>query len=729
MPELPPRDCPSPAAITRPTEADPALAVRPFTVLVLEDGPAESSSWQQLLAGLTVAPCRIVHRGYTAGLPAGSDVPDLALLALHGAVLDGLAVLSQVSAWLPDIPLVVLGDREDEAFALQTVRLGAQDYLPRSQATSPALVRALRLALERHRLRRPRSGYYPRPRTQEPCVCSVFDKSPDGLLVIDGQGAVRYANPAARLLFHDRGEELVGSLFDHPTLPGECRELELAGKQGGPVIAEMLVQEIVWEGRPAFLASLRDITPHKRRLSDLELVHKRHQHQASHDVLTGLPNRQLLYDRLHQAIALARRHDQQVAVLFLDLDGFKQVNDTLGHPGGDELLRRAAQRLRTCVRRASDTVARLGGDEFTIVLGEVLRSLDFALVAQKILRELARPFVIDNQELFVSASIGIALYPADGLDCETLVHNADLAMYRAKRLGKNNCQLFETSLDTSSLERLEQENDLRKALDREELVLHYQPQFDLGTEAVLGVEALVRWQHPERGLVAPADFMPLAETMGLATAIDRWVLQAACLQNRLWQDAGYPPVCLFVNLSLQLFREQGLAEGIARTLEEIGLPPQYLAVEITESHAMHNMEQTITTLRELDQVGVQLSIANFGFGYSSLNQLKCFPIDVLKIDRSLVRPLPEDNTALAIIRSIVDLGHGQGWKVFAEGVESPEQLDLLRAMDCDGVQGFYCGRPLPHGRITNLLQAGGRMPRRAAPAGLHYTAPGAAALR
>jgi diguanylate cyclase (GGDEF)-like protein len=691
--------------MSEPTISVPPAADRDGVLLLAHDGPADPSRWESLLAGLLFSggplACHALPLSALAGpLPSPEPVA-LVLLVLSGATPDPRAALHQVQARLPGLPVVVLVHRDDEALALQLIRAGAEDCLPHTEARAQghALARAVRHALARRRAhtRGPAAGALFR---------SLVNNSADGMVLVDDRGVVRFANPAARALFAGREADLVGSAFGFRLAAGARVEVELLGAGGTPTAAEMLVAALDWQGRPAFLVTLRDVTPHRRRVADLEQAQRRHQHQACHDPLTGLPNRQLLHDRLQLAAAHARRHQQQVAVLFIDLDGFKDVNDTLGHPAGDVLLQRVAQRLRACVRRASDTVARLGGDEFVVVLGEVNRSLDFALMAQKIVRELGRPFAVDGQDVRVTASIGISLFPYDGADPEALVRKADLAMYKAKRLGKNNCQLFETALDTSRLERLEQEAGLRQALDRGQFLLYYQPQFDLASQTLVGVEALVRWQHPERGLVLPGDFMPLAEGSGLMAAIDCWVLEEACRQGRAWLDDGFAPVPVVVNLSLPRFREPGLARSVARALDEARLPPGQLGLEITESMAMHNREETAATLSELDDLGVQLSIADFGFGYSSLGHLESLPADVLKIDRSVVRPLPEDGAAEALTRSIVGLGHHLGWKVFAEGVETREQVDLLRSLSCDGIQGFYWGEPLPPAHLADLLPRG-----------------------
>lgn len=428
-------------------------------------------------------------------------------------------------------------------------------------------------------------------------------------------------------------------------------------------------------------------------------------HLAHYDALTGLPNRLLFRDRLQEAVAHAQQRNRMMAILLLDLDRFKTINDTLGHSAGDALLKAAAGRLSGCVRQG-DTVARLGGDEFTLILQDVRHVEDVASIAQKVLRVLAQPIAISGHEMFVSASIGISLYPFDD-EPGKLLKNADAAMYRAKEQGRNTYQFYTLDINERSLERLRLETSLRYALERNELEVHYQPQFCLHSGAVVGVEALIRWRHPEWGLVPPQHFIPLAEETGLIVAIGEWVLKAACAQGRVWRDAKLP-VRIAVNVSAQQCRRGGFVSAVARALGETGLDPKYLELEITESALMRDIDKTIQSLGALTQLGVAIAIDDFGIGYSSLSYLKRFPIDALKIDRSFVCGLPDGEDDVAIARAVIALAHSLDLKVIAEGVEKEEQAQFLRAHGCHQAQGHWFSRPLLADAMTDLLAAGRR---------------------
>ncbi len=432
-------------------------------------------------------------------------------------------------------------------------------------------------------------------------------------------------------------------------------------------------------------------------------------HQASHDRLTGLPNRLLFDERLSLALAHAHQWGEMLAVMFLDLDRFKIINDTLGHASGDLLLQQVAQRLAKCLKQ-NDTIARWGGDEFTLILPQVKSAHDATKIAQRIIKALKTSFECNGQELHVTTSIGIALAPYDGEDAETLLKNADTAMYRAKQQGKNDFQLYAADMNTQALDQLVLANDLYRALNRGEFVLHYQPQVNLKTRQIVAMEALVRWQHPERGLIPPSHFIPLAEETGQINAIGEWVLQTACAQNRAWQEAGLPPIRVAVNLSARQFQQQNLAQLIDRVLTETRLEAQYLEVEITETIAMQDVNVTISVLEKLQAMGTYISIDDFGTGYSSLATLKQFPLNTLKIDRAFVKDLMTDAKDAALIRAIVALGHGLDLIVIAEGVETAEQQEFLCSVGCDAMQGYWFSKPLPaeaaaqcqHQRLSDL---------------------------
>jgi diguanylate cyclase (GGDEF)-like protein/PAS domain S-box-containing protein len=442
--------------------------------------------------------------------------------------------------------------------------------------------------------------------------------------------------------------------------------------------------------------SFRDVTARIHSENQLNFL-------ATHDALTNLPNRTLLIDRLGQSIARLDWQKRKVAVLFLDMDRFKVINDTLGHTVGDILLKAVAERLTASVRNG-DTVARLGGDEFIIVLADIAYAEDVTKVAEKIIHSLSKPFNLEVNELFITTSIGISLYPDDGKQSETLLKNADTAMYRAKEQGRNNYQYYSSAMNVSSFERLMMETSLRQALEKGEFLLHYQPQVDLVTNQIIGTETLIRWKHPTMGLVSPAKFIPLAEETGLIVSIGEWVLRTACLQNKAWQAAGLPPIRNSVNVSGIQFRRTNLVETIRRVLDETGLAPQYLEIELTESILMKNEEKMIAAIDALHEMGVYISIDDFGTGYSSLSYLKRFAINSLKIDQSFIREITVNPEDAAIVAAIVTLAHSLKLKVIAEAVETDDQLEFLRTLKCDEMQGYLFSKPLPAEDIVELLK-------------------------
>jgi diguanylate cyclase (GGDEF)-like protein len=432
-------------------------------------------------------------------------------------------------------------------------------------------------------------------------------------------------------------------------------------------------------------------------------VEEKIRYQALHDLLTGLPNRLLFYELLTKALYNATRNQESLAVMFLDLDRFKLINDTLGHTLGDKLLRSVAQRLQDSLR-GGDTIARWGGDEFIILLPHITYVEEVTQVAERILQALEKPFEIEEHELYISASLGITLLNDQSLDVETLIQHADAALYYAKDAGRNNYQFYSTSLSTQTPELLSLEKSLRYALERNELQVYYQPRINIATGKITGMEALLRWHHPEMGKIAPSVFIPLAEASGLIVSIGEWVLQTACRQNKVWQEAGFPPITIAVNLSLKQFRQPQLVETLTRILQETGLEPNFLELEITESVAIEDLEFTKNVLHELRRMGIHLSIDDFGTGHSSLSRLQMLPLHHLKIDQSFVRELTTDHKVAHIVRAIVSLGKNLGLRLTAEGVEKPEELEFLRSINCEDVQGFLFYRPLSAEQATEVLQ-------------------------
>jgi len=437
-------------------------------------------------------------------------------------------------------------------------------------------------------------------------------------------------------------------------------------------------------------------------LSSNKQAQEKLNHLAYHDALTDLPNQVLFKDRLKQAIALSRRNDQMQAVLLLNLDRFKTINDSLGYTAGDRLLQSVAQRLTSCVRE-SDTVARFGSDEFAILLTQIPRAQDAANSARAIKSALDQAFLFEDQEIFVSSSIGISVYPHDGRDTAGLLKTAGVALDRAKTLGGDSYQFYTAGGTTRALKQLVLESNMRPGLERSEFVVQYQPQVDIRGFQLVGMEALVRWQHPSLGLLYPKEFVPLAEESGLIIALGDWVMRVACAQNKAWQDAGLMPMRLSVNFSARQFQQQTFISDVAQILKDTNLDPRWLELELTESSIMKDPEEAIEKLHELKLMGVKVAIDDFGTGYSSLNYLKRFPIDTLKIDRSFVSDVCKDPHDTAIVRAIINLGHALDLTVVAEGVETKEQLQYLNALECDVVQGFLFSKSLSTAAFEELL--------------------------
>jgi diguanylate cyclase (GGDEF)-like protein len=465
--------------------------------------------------------------------------------------------------------------------------------------------------------------------------------------------------------------------------------------------AYQLLQAILFAATPALLVlgtvlSLRILQQRKR---EGDRVH----HIAFHDDLTALPNRLMLTGSLDQALGRHRRAEMTLAILYVNLDRFKVINDSLGHDAGDILLCLVADRLRAQLREG-DCLARVGGDEFVVLIENYDNSMAVSDCAQRLIEQLSAPYRLGNNDCHVTVSIGISTFPADGGDSQSLLKAADVAMYRAKETGRNNYQYYLPSMNIHTLERLELESDLRRALERGEFFLHYQPKVEVASGLITGVEALLRWKHPLRGLVPPLDFIPLAEETGLIVPIGEWVLATACARNKGWQGRGLPKLSVAVNLSARQFADTMLLAKLTRIIHDSGLDPSLLELEITESVVMSNAKCAVSVLERLKSLGVQIAIDDFGTGYSSLAYLKRFPIDILKIDRSFIRDIPADSGDMKITRAIIAMAHGLRLKVVAEGVETPEQLKFLGSQSCDAVQGYFLYRPLQEEELADVLE-------------------------
>ncbi|MYM23708.1 EAL domain-containing protein [Duganella sp. FT135W] len=479
-------------------------------------------------------------------------------------------------------------------------------------------------------------------------------------------------------------------------------ELPLPG--AAPLPGRHFEARLVATGPDEVLGLVRDISERKRSEEQIRRL-------AYCDSLTGIPNRQAFLETLEAELVRSRKANKKFAVLFMDLDAFKRINDTLGHDVGDHLLKAVSERLRETTRpgdlvsrtEAATNLARLGGDEFTILIPDLERVENALNVAHRVKEAMRRPFLLEAHEIFVTASIGISLYPEDGEDCNSLLKYADTAMYHAKNCGKNNAKLYSSSLTMQIMSHVKLEVGLRKALQNDELYLLYQPQIDVRSSRIVGFEALVRWRHPERGVISPTEFIPLAEETGLIVPIGEWVLRAACQQATTWQLAGKPPVRVAVNLSAKQFNDENLTQSVLSALHDTGLPPELLELELTESTLMDDARATMVTLEQLRGIGVYLSIDDFGTGYSSMNYLKRFDVRALKIDKSFISGLPMDSENAAITHAIIAMAHGLKMAVVAEGVETDAQLVLLEQYGCDMVQGYYLGHPSPPDAIHRML--------------------------
>ncbi|MDP2903047.1 MAG: PAS domain S-box protein, partial [Methylovulum sp.] len=544
----------------------------------------------------------------------------------------------------------------------------------------------------------------------------AVEYSPAAIMITDVNARIEYVNPKFYQLTGYTPEEVLGhtpKILQSGLTPVETYqnlwETLLAGEEWhGEFHDRKKNGQIYW--------CLQSISPVKNEYGEIthfvsvteDISERKHsesviRHLAFYDPLTELPNRTLFRDRLEQAAAFAQRNECLFAVMYLDLDRFKNVNNTLGHPVGDLLLKAVAERMRQGLRD-TDTIARLGGDEFAVIVQDIGCPEDALRLGEHLLQAFAAPFFIEDHELFTTPSIGISIYPQDTTDIDTLVKVADIALYRAKALGRNNCQFFTADMNVTALEHLFIENQLQHALERKELVLHYQPQISLCNGAVCGVEALVRWHHPELGMVPPGAFIPIAEDSGLIVPIGEWVLREACMANKAWLDLGLPAMGVAVNVSAKQLRQKDFVDTVAAVLEETGLPPHLLEVELTESCVMQNPEQAIAILEELKAMGVKLAMDDFGTGYSSLAYLKRLPFDKIKIDRSFIVDMVTDADAAAIAHTIIAMAHGMHRIAIAEGVETAAQLDFLRSEGCDEIQGYYFSHPLEDAGLVRYVK-------------------------
>ncbi|MHB8756147.1 MAG: putative bifunctional diguanylate cyclase/phosphodiesterase [Candidatus Acidiferrales bacterium] len=647
------------------------------------------------------------------GAGVGAVVLDLALSGSQG-----LETFKQIFQAAPRVPILILSGADTEEMARQAVRLGAQDYLLKNQADGYRLRQAVRAVINRSAAEAIMA--------ENESANVTLDLIGEAVLRTDIHGTVTYLNRVAEKMTGWSREEALG----RPV----ADVLQIVdGVSGGAVrnAVEVVIQEdktasvtanctnCILVRRDGFEFGIENrVTPIYGRdgsvtgtvvafhdVSEARARSLEMSHLAQHDFLTDLPNRMLFNDRLTQAISLAVRQGRQLALMFVDLDHFKKINDSLGHGVGDKLLQSVAGRLVACVRR-TDTVSRLGGDEFVILLSQVEHAEDAAFSARKILRSLAAPHLIDNRSLDINVSIGVSTYPSDGPDAESLMNKADTAMYEAKQLGRNNYQFFRRDMHARLADRQLLEGDLRYALGRKEFLLHYQPKCNLRTGQITGMEALIRWVHPRRGIVYPAQFISIAEECGLILPIGRWVLLEACKQVREWSDSGLGVVPVAVNVSAAEFSDKDFLSGVRAVLIATGVEPPNLELELTESVLMQDAESTVRALSALKAMGVQLAIDDFGTGYSSFAYLRRFPVDALKLHQSFVQEITVDPGDATIVSAMINIGRSLKQRVIAEGVETRAQLNFLQRHECGEGQGYYFSHPVAAEQAGKLLETG-----------------------
>jgi len=628
----------------------------------------------------------------------------------------GIETFDRLFAAVPDVPILLIVHMASEAIAIEAVGRGAQDYLLSDRLDRYSVYRAIRNSIERKSIED--TLFVERDWAQV-----TLNSIGDAVLCTDIAGQVTYLNAVAEDITGWRREDAHGKplaevfcivdglsretvknpmamAVDQNRTVGLTENCVLIRRDGREFDIEDSAAPIHDRGRTIVGAVIvfRDV-------SEARAISKRISYTAEHDLLTNLPNRILLNDRISQSIALAQRHGRLLAVIFLDLDHFKRVNDSMGHSGGDKLLKCVAGRLVASVR-SSDTVSRQGGDEFVILLSEIAHPQDATTSAEKLLHALSTPHTVDGHDLRISSSIGISVYPQDGEDAETLINKADMAMYHAKEQGRNNFQFFEAEMTAKAFRRQSIEDSLYRAIERSEFVLVYQPIVKLVTGEIAGVEALLRWQHPQQGLLSPDQFVQVAEQCGLIVPMGRWVMGEACRQAGEWRDAGLPEIVMSVNVSAVEFSDKLFLQGINKLLSDTRIEAGQLNLEVTEGVLMKDVGATAAVLRELKRIGVKLTVDDFGTGYSSLSYLRQFPIDGLKIDRSFVQQITDSSGDNGIVSAIIAMGESLGFLVVAEGIETGVQEQYLKSRGCAQGQGYLFSRPVPATQIALLLQAG-----------------------
>jgi len=660
------------------------------------------------------------------------------LLDLNMDGINGEDVMRYISSNKLDITIIVVSGETSFEAAENALKHGAYDYI-RKPYSIDNLLNSVNNATKKRQLEADNIKMHSQLRESEKLHRYIVNKSPDIVYILDGKGCFTFINKRIETLLGYRVKEVIGK---HYTELVHADDIEKAcfkfnerrtGKRASINIELKLKcknndQPRNFDNRilPIEINSMGVYSSHNenhdkkfigtygiaRDITDRIEAEEIIRFQAYHDMLTRLPNRTLLNDRLNQALTHARRNDTNLSVMFLDLDRFKMINDTLGHIVGDHLLQAVAMRLRHCLREG-DTLARLGGDEFTLLLPEVQSKNDAEQIARKIIKSLTLPFKIDNHELFVSTSIGISHYPEDGDSIESLIKHADIAMYSVKGSGKNGYQFYDNKMINAYSAHLSLENDLRRALDDEQFEVYYQPQINIETHEVFAMEALIRWNHPERGMISPGEFIELAEETRLIKQIGNWIIKHACAELKRWRTMGLNNVRIAINVSSIQLEQSDFVDFVLSVLHENNIPGKYLEIEITENTLMHDTDDGILKLRELSNHGVKIAIDDFGTGYSSLNYLKRLPIDTLKIDQSFIRDMSKSEEDSSIIKAIIAMAKGLNLNIISEGVETQAQLEQLKAWRCKNMQGFLFGRPMPCMKALDMLKNNAHMEKHA----------------
>ncbi|HTP66360.1 MAG TPA: EAL domain-containing protein [Geobacteraceae bacterium] len=637
--------------------------------------------------------------------------PDIVVTDVRMPVMDGIRMAREIKNLSKDTRIIVTTAVNDISHILEAIEIGVSHYVLKPIDHDKLLdtIHCCLKGISQERQVREQLEFFRR-------LSQAVDHGAISIMMTDTRGEIVFVNPGFTRLTGYISTEVLGKgtwlLKSGETPPEEYRRLwETIGageEWWGELRNRKKNGELFWVSESIspitdatgkithFLSRMEDITEKKQKLESIL-------HLAYYDSLTSLPNQHFFHELLHNALAQAQRYERMLAVLFLDLDRFKNINDTLGHSVGDQLLKAVAQRLKDCCSREGDTVGRRGGDEFIILLPELKDVNGPVRVAQRIINAFSRTFILPEHELSISTSIGISIFPHDGGDPEALIKKADMAMYRAKEGGRNRYHLYTPTTDTQVFERLALENSLRKAFERDEFLLHYQPKLNIATGRVISVEALVRWRHPEMGLVMPTQFIPLAEETGLIAPLGEWVLRAACVQNKAWQDAGYPSMRIAVNISPKQFQLHNLAEIVERALSDARLNADCLELEITENVMLRNEDAVAKTLCRLSDLGVHISIDDFGTGYSTFSYIRRIPIDSLKIDQSFINDICSNLNDEAITTAVIDMAQSLNLNVVAEGVETEEQRKLLESLNCSEMQGYYFSRPLPADEFGKYL--------------------------